>query len=75
MWEAGPEDHVDFMSDSLPGGAETRTGKEGHCSAGGDRTTWSPAPAHGAAEAEQQAEHRGARRPAARARGPSGWPS
>lgn len=35
MWEAGPEDHVDFMSDSLPGGAETRTGKEGHGSAGG----------------------------------------
>lgn len=24
MWEAGLEDHVDFMSDSLPGGAEKR---------------------------------------------------
>lgn len=25
VWEAGPEDHVDFMSDSLPGKAETQS--------------------------------------------------
>lgn len=23
VWEAGPEDHVDFMSDNLPGKTET----------------------------------------------------